>query len=65
VSVLDRLIGYRKVIVMLAILAALTGLVIAKLITGPEYTETLKFISAAFMAANLGENLLIKTKEKE
>jgi hypothetical protein len=54
--------GYRKMVVMLAILVTLAGLLVADKILSSEFIDALKFISTAFFAANFGGKLAGKTE---
>lgn len=57
--------GYRKFIVMLFIIVALSALLLLKSLTGDQFTNCLEFISAGFFAANFGGKLATKGNSDE
>lgn len=64
-----QVIGLRKFIVVLLVIAIATGLSIAGILTGDNWVETAKWITGLYMVGNVAskaaECLDVKVKSKE
>lgn len=52
-KILDRLLGYRKVLITFTVFTVSVILLVGKVITGDQWVELNKFVLPAFLAANL------------
>lgn len=64
-SLANKMLGWRKVAVFLAILALSTALLLAHVITGDQWVELLKFVAPSFFAASLISKYMNGAKTRE